>query len=621
MNKILLEDRNKWIHTGILLMAVCIAYFKVLHAPFSTWDDNNYVLRNADIHGLGWDNVSGWFSRFYVGNYHPLTMLSFAIDYTIGKQDPRIYHFTNLALHVFNTIILYLLVIKIQKNSIVALFTSLFFALHPSQSESVSWISERKTVLCAFFYFLALLQYASYVAKPLPRKLFVIFLLGIAAMLSKAVAVALPFSLIAMHIWMNENFKIKKLWQVIIPLLLIGTVIGIVAIKAQSAGQFLNLHPKYNWWDIILLAAYAYVQYIVHLIIPVHLSVMYPYPDSIGLIQYLNLLIAAGIIALATIAWRKHWYILCAGILFYTANIVLLLQFVQFGDYLMADRYLYIAGIGIVFPMVYYPVTWLQKAGKQIIAVASCTCITIILSIATFLRNDIWMSELNFFNAILDAFPNSAVAQYSVGALYLTTGNFPEAEIHINQALILDPRNYVAWYDKGIICLRQGKVNESLDAFNKCLAINSYPDAYFSRALLYMGTDRPALALPDAEKTLETQPSNARAWYIKAYCLEQQGNTGFAIECYSKAITYENNEPLFYIRRGLSYTKINQNQSALDDLNKAIRLDPANGEAWYDRGITKFNSGQDPCNDFRTAIVKGYKVPAEVSEKLCNQNK
>ena len=146
-------------------------------------------------------------------------------------------------------------------------------------------------------------------------------------------------------------------------------MVGWVAILAQANGKFLWLHPEYNWVDTIVFAAYAYVQYIVHFLAPVHLSVLYPYPEKIGLLQYLYLLIAAGIVFLAFIAYKRKWYILCGGIIFYTVNILLLLQFVQFGEVLMADRYLYISSIGIIFPVVYYLSLWLQKISSRIVAV------------------------------------------------------------------------------------------------------------------------------------------------------------------------------------------------------------------------------------------------------------
>ena len=611
------DKNNFWLHIGVLIVAVMVAYMKIFHAGFIAWDDGEYVLHNKDISGFGAEQISAWFSNFYIGNYHPLTMCSYAIDHIIGGQEPFIYHLTNLLLHTGNAIILYLFINKLQPNKTIGLFVALIFALHPVQTESVSWIAERKTVLCAFFYLLAMLQYTAYVRVPSAKRFVVVILLGVCAMLSKGVGVSLPLSLIAVDIWLQRDLKNKKVWLEKLPLLALSIVIGIVAIKAQAAEKALGMHSENNVFNTIIFAADAYVQYIIHLFVPVNLSVIYPYPKEVGVLQYLYLLGAIGVIALAIVAYRKKWYILCGGIVFYTVNIALVLQFVQFGECLMADRYLYIAGIGIIFPAVYYLYNWVQKKSKELTAAIVGGAIAALLLCMTFLRNDIWLSDLGFYSAILEAFPNSAVAQYSVGALYIHKGEYDEAEAHVDMAVRLDPNNYKAWYNKGVLHMRQGKAMEALDAYNKCIAIKEYTKAYFSRAMLYEGTGKPELAIADIDRVLADQPQNGRAYYIKADCLEQQGDINGAMDNYNKAIEYEDNEPLFYIRRGLVFGKTNQIPSAMNDLNKAVSLKPDDGEALYYRGIIKTRMGQSPCDDLHNAVKYGYKEAAEAIVKFC----
>ena len=611
------EKNNSLLHMGVLIVAVCVAYMKIFHAGFIAWDDGEYVLHNKDITGFGAEQISAWCSNFYIGNYHPLTMCSYAIDYLIGGKEPFTYHLTNLLLHVANTIILYFFINKLQGNKIIGLFVALLFALHPVQTESVSWIAERKTLLCAFFYLLAMLRYLTYVRRSSGIRLLIVILLGIAAMLSKGVGVALPLALIAVDIWLERDIKSRRVWLEKLPLITIGVVIGIVAIKAQAVENALGMHAEQNVFNTVMFAADAYVQYIVRLLVPVNLSVIYPYPQEVGWVEYLCLAGTLGIIALAVVAWRKKWYILFGGIVFYTVNIVLVLQFVQFGECLMADRYLYIAGIGILFPAVYYLYNWLVKKAKQAAVIMVCSGIVLVFLLMTFLRNDIWLSDMNFYSAIVETFPNSAVAQYSVGALYVHMGDYDKAEPYIDKAVRLDPNNYKAWYNKGVLHMREGKPMEALDAYNRCIGIKEYTKAYFSRAMLYEGTGKPELAMPDIDRVLAEQPENARAYYIKADCLEMQGNISAALENYSKAIAYEDTEPLFYIRRGLALAKTNQAGPALEDLNKAVSIKPDDGEALYFRGLIKYRSGQNACDDLHNALKYGYKQAQDAITKYC----
>ena len=611
------SDNKLWLHIGVLLVAIGTAYSKVFHAGFSAWDDADYVFQNKDIKGLSWEHISAWFSHFYIGNYQPLTMASYAMDHVLGGDQPGMYHFTSLLLHACTAIVLYLLINRLQPNKMVGLFVALFFALHPVQTESVSWIAERKTLLCGLFSLLALLKYTTYLKTPTAKNLLIVCLLGVAAMLSKAVGVALPLSLLALDLWMARDLKSKKVWIEKIPLLIVAAVVGAVAVKAQASGHFLDAHPEYGGFDTVVYAGYAYVQYIVHFLVPVQLSVLYPYPEKLGVLQYLYLLVALLILALGVIAYRKKWYVLCGGIVFYTVNIMLLLQFVQFGDVLLADRYMYLACIGIIFPAVYYLFAWLQKVSKQAVALVTGGVVAAALLVMTFVRNDIWLSDLNFFNAISDADPNSAMAQYSIGALYMRVGNYAAAEQHMSMAVAIDPNSYKAWYNTGVLYLRERKPAQSLDALNKCLALHEYPKAYFSRALLYQGMGKPELAIPDIDKVIEDQPQNARAYFIKADCLEQEAKMPEAIDYYSKAIQYDGTDPLFYERRGMVYGRTRQNTEAISDLDKAVEMNPESGEALYYRGVIKYHSGQEPCNDLKAALDHGYKQAAEAIEKAC----
>jgi tetratricopeptide (TPR) repeat protein len=611
------KNNGIWLHLSLLIISIAVAYSRVFNAGFIGWDDAEYVINNEDIRSFSFVHIQAWFSNFYVGNYQPLTIFSYAVDHLSGGVEPFIYHFSNVLYHAATAIVIYLFINRLQPDRNIGLFVALVFALHPVQTESVSWIAERKTVLSGFFYFLALLQYTRYVEKSTGKRVVGVFLFGLAAMLSKGTAVALPMSLLAIDIWLQRDMKSKKVWLEKVPFFAASVIIGLMAVKAQQSLKAIDMHEVGNMSDTVVYAGYAYIQYIVHLLAPINLSVIYSYPRETGIIHYLCLALALGIVALAFIAWRRKWYVLCGGIVFYTVNIVLLLQFIQFGEALMADRYLYIAGVGIFFPVIYYGFEFLRKVAKRVAALAAGSTIALLLLGMTFLRNDIWLSDLNFFSAILATHPTSATAQFSMGGLYLRMGDYAQAEQYINAAINLEPGNYKAWYNKGVLCMRQKRVKEALEAFNRCLAIREYHKAYFSRAMIYQGIGKPQAALADIEKALEEQPENGRAYFIKAQCQEELGYGAEALDNYNKAISFDDKEPLFYMRRGMLYGKTRQTQQGIADLDRAVALSPGNGEMLYFRGIIKYHGRQDPCGDFRQALAAGYMQAQEAIVKAC----
>jgi tetratricopeptide (TPR) repeat protein len=605
---------SRWPYILLIVIAVIAAYYKLFHAGFMSWDDGAYVTHNSDIRSFRWENIHSWFSQFYVGNYHPLTMVSYAADFMIGGNDPFIYHLINMLLHAANAVLVFAFVSRLKKDVKVALFVALLFALHPVQTESVSWIAERKNVLYGFFFLVTLYQYAVYTEDRKKWRYLVVVFAGIASMLSKPAAVTLPLSLFAVDIWLQRPFKDRRVWIEKIPLLVSAIVFGMVAVNAQQEGEFLNLHPEYSWLDTVVFAGYAYVQYLVHLLVPVKLSVLYPYPQSVGLIHLLYTLIAVLILALGVVAWRRRWLMLCGGIVFYTVNIAIVLQFVQFGEVLMADRYLYIAGIGVWMPLVWYLYQLMQKNA----ATAALGLAVVIIFGCTWTRNDIWLSELAFWQAIADEFPESSVAQSSLGGVYMEQGDNVEALRHIDRALSIDDHNYKAWYNRGSLLLKGKDMDHALDALNRCIAISGYPKAMFTRALIYEQTGRPVDALKDIDKVLDAEPDNARAYYIKGRCLEQQGQLHGAIRYYDLAIQNDENEPLYDTQKAVAEAKLGQTAQALNDLNVAIGKNENFAGAWYWRGLIKHQLGQQPCGDLQHARKLGSRDAEAAIARICN---
>ncbi|EDO25493.1 predicted protein, partial [Nematostella vectensis] len=270
----------------------------------------DYVFNTADIHGYTWEHFQNWWSSFYLGNYQPLPVMTYALDYELGGQEPLIWHLQSIIWHIAATIMLYACIKRLQGNVWIALFVALLFAVHPVQTESVSWIAARNKVMYGLLFFWAIYIYIGYLTDNDKRKLIWIYLIAIAAYLCKISAITLPFTLFAVDIWMRRPFKGKTIWVEKIPLILLAVPIGIITLQAQEEVDFLSLHPEFTTIHTIVYAGYAYMQYLVNLFVPVKLSVLYPYPTSIGVVHIVYTVLAAAIVVLGIVAYRKKWYML-----------------------------------------------------------------------------------------------------------------------------------------------------------------------------------------------------------------------------------------------------------------------------------------------------------------------
>ena len=123
-----------WFALAVVVITTFAIYFNAIRFNILySWDDNVYIRENNDILSLHWANIKLFFTKFYAGNYHPLTILTYALEYNIGSGKPSILHFNNILLHIVNTCLVFVLIRKISpKNAIVALITAAFF--------SASWL-------------------------------------------------------------------------------------------------------------------------------------------------------------------------------------------------------------------------------------------------------------------------------------------------------------------------------------------------------------------------------------------------------------------------------------------------------------------------------------------------
>lgn len=146
----------------IISLAV-LGYYNSLANDF-VYDDKSFVVENNHIKDLNANKLISYFTspatsasdiRVTTDMYRPLTVLSYSIDYIFWKLNPFGYHLTSMILHILNGILVYLILSMIIKNNIIALFASLFFIIHPVQTEAVVWVSGRRDVLFTFFFLLA----------------------------------------------------------------------------------------------------------------------------------------------------------------------------------------------------------------------------------------------------------------------------------------------------------------------------------------------------------------------------------------------------------------------------------------------------------------------------------
>ena len=580
----------------VIAIAFPLIYINLFSANFISWDDTEYVLENQDVHLF---HINHFFSKSYIGNYHPITMISYAIDWKLYGKSAFSYHVENTVWHFANTILVFILCRKILKNELKAVVVALIFALHPTQIETVAWIAERKNVMATFFFLSSLILYIQFLITKKNRFIFFTFLLYFMALLCKPSVIVLPLVLFILDYFYNEPILKKNIFQKI-PFIILAIAFGIVTYITQQSGKFINESHAYPISERIGYAGYAITQYLSKLFFPVNLSVIYPYPTNktISVIFGYIALIILGIVVYKLYKAKKNTVLF--GLLFFIINLLLVLQFIPFGEVLTADRYLYIPIIGISITLI----SLFSFKEKQL-KIISITLLLVFGSLS-FLRSKVWQNSISLFNDTYKKQPHSFVVLNSLGAEYMLAKNYSMANKYLNMAINENTNYYKGYYNRGLLYAQTNRFDKALADFNRAIELKKYPKAYVARANVYYALKDFPKALADAEEVLKTEPLNAKANYVLATCYDDLNQLDKALIYYNKAITAYTEEPLYFMRRGILYGKQQNFSACLVDLNTCTTINPNFAEAYYWKGVAKVNLKQNPCADLKAAVNLGF---------------
>jgi tetratricopeptide (TPR) repeat protein len=476
----------------LLLAAGTLAlYSRVLHAGFLRYDDDRYVVENPYVRaGLHWQTVTWAFTTFEQANWHPLTWLSHALDCQFFGLSPAAHHSVNLLLHAANVVLLFLLLQWMTGFTGRSLVVAALFAVHPLNVESVAWIAERKNGLCMFFFLLALLAYAAYARRTSIWRYLALVVLFAMALMSKPMAITLPFTLLLLDYWPSGRLMSKETadatasfvpekrsisWLVIekLPLFAMSAASAVITIKAQRAGGAVTV--KYSVLAHLQNAIVSYVLYVGKAIWPARLAALYPYPAGgwpaslVGLSALLLIIVTASVLR-----YRERRYLLW-GWFWFLGTMVPMIGLVQVGNQAMADRYAYLPFIGL-FVMVVWGITELgNRFSIQQFVVAGAIAIVILFSAVTYRQLAYWHDDFSLWSHTLAVTHRNFVAEDNFGNALIRAGRYGEGIAHFRKAAEIEPGDPVSEVNLGIYAQQHGDLQQAAARYQYALQLASDP--------------------------------------------------------------------------------------------------------------------------------------------------
>ncbi len=544
------QDKKILFALGGVGLLTIISFSPIFGNDFTNWDDNLYVTANHLMNDLSFSGISEIFTTEVVSNYHPLTILSLAVNHQISGLNPTAFLSTNLLLHLFNTIFVFIFIYSLsEKKPSVAIISSLFFGIHPMHVESVAWISERKDVLYTFFFLLGLIGYLKHLEKPDIKKYSIVLILFFCSLLSKPAAVVFPIVLLLIDYYKSRDLNMKLIVEKI-PFFILTLFFAILTYNIQS-GSAMDVGSKFNLPERLLFACYGFITYIFKFFIPYNLSALHPFPESGNLPQFFYLfpflvLLISGLIL------KLNNKTLTFGLLFYFISIAPVLQFITIGNALVAERYTYVPYIGLLFilgHLFYYldnknsTPTYLYKV---IIGTAA-----IVFTILSFHRTSVWENSNTLWTDVIEKYPESNRAYMSRGNYFMDNQKYDEALSDFNYSLNINPNYYQALESRGNLHIQMKNYDSAIDDFTLCIGNGTNKEnLYVMRGMAFSKSNKINQALSDYNKALELNPQY----------------------------------PIAYNGRGtLYFNKLKEYNKALNDFNQAISLDPKLGTSYLNR--------------------------------------
>jgi len=563
-----------------------------LNGEFLDWDDSLNFVRNINYRGLGWSNIKWMFTTFHMNHYQPLSWLTYAADYTLWGMNTFGYHLTSVVLHSMNAVLFFLFSLVVFKLSpelntcgagsreqenrpgysagIVpgALLAALCFALHPLRAESVSWITERRDVLCGFFSLGSMIAYLLRFYKPeYNKKLYyasIVFL--VAALLSKSMAIIVPPLLILFDFFPVKRFQSENGWvsgecrkALIekIPFFAAALIFALIAYFGAGSDELYGRPPA--WYQPSpVKAPYAYGFYLLKALWPSGLVPVYSAPDSWLLPDIISILffITAGFIA-----WRvrKTQPVFIFALFYYLIALFPVCGMLNGAPQPVSDRYTYLPLLSMALLYGYSCAVFINSfRGNKIFPFAAAALVPLMFGAICFFQQKIWTDSetlwlhtleynkkcdiawnnlanvqylkknygaaLLYINKALELRPDHSPYMCNAGKIYLAAGNRGAALSFFNKALTLDSSRYDAAYNAGSIYMEEGNIREAEKMFRMTIDINeSSAEAMYALGGLLVNEGRYKEAESISEKLCDMMQDNENALVLRAYSLEGLG--------------------------------------------------------------------------------------------------
>ncbi len=614
-------SRRRHLFALIAIAAVVIPiYANSLDGSFHL-DDMPNIVENRHVH---MDRFSfGALYRAAFESRHrarPLANVTFALNYLAGGLGVRGYHIVNIAVHVAAASILYFLLLRLiavmplsesirSKAFQTALFAALLWAVHPVQTQAVTYIVQRMTSLSALFFFASLLFYLeARRSDGRPRRLafncafLASFLLGVGF---KEIVAALPFAVLLIEWLVPDRRQTVRQWAVVAAVMAALSIAALWFHLVMHDGSlsgilFRGYEDRPFTMEERMLTQFRIVLYYISLFAfprPGRLNVDHDFSVSTGMLDPPVTLLAVAvvtwlIVGAVMISRRRPLVAFC--ILWFFGNLVMESTVVPLE--MIFEHRLYIPSVGLAL-LVSAALAWLygaERGGRtrRIGVSALMAALLVIYGFWTVQRNTAWRTELSLWSDAARKSPAKLRVVNNLANVLADSGKLNAAISRYRKILKSHPESARVHNNLGSAYFRIRRPQEAMIEFRRAVLLQpGYGEAWLNLGICLASVDRLEEAADAYERARRFLPDHVELHYNMGNALKGVGRDEEAKAAYLQCIELDPAHALALNNLGSVYYRLDRGEDAVASYRRAVRVDPAYAEPHFNLAIILADQG------------------------------
>jgi len=452
-------------------------------------------------------------------------MLSYWINFQLSEWEPFTYHALTVALHCFNSVLVFMLFLRIlrlpdlnqdrspQKSPgrvlIAAGLASALFLVHPIQTESVAYVAGRSEVLCGVFVLTSLVLFLSPAPLTWFRSILIVFSYG-CAVLSKEQAAVLPALFVAIDIFLRGRtirqsfYEGRRLYGLLLAAFVVA-VAAVVAVITRSPTAGLRVSGM-HWYEYLFSQFRIWFLYLRLTVFPLHQTADYDLPLSHSILEHGSALALAALLLIAGFAWRlrDRYPLTFLGLLMFAVLLAPTSSFIPIHD-LAAERRMYMPLVGLLL----IAAETLLHAELNERLTAATVAVLLIFAALTYERSIIWGSDVEFWRDNVARSPAKARGYTHLLYAYLRTGRCREAVATSGSvpALVKQTPEFLSVLGNAYACSHRPE--EAVKAFEQAARIGPSVGRYLTLAAIYRQVGRTEEGQAAEQQALKLAPKSS----------------------------------------------------------------------------------------------------------------